>query len=207
MKPKLKFLHNLHLLVSPFFVGTLCVLLLLVDIVPGKVISLLLESPGWLLGTIAAVTLSLIILTIAWLLWTVVQLVRRKVKIWTKQVYRPAISLLMVIVTCVALTMHVPTKLGFMVSYRQFQRAIVPAAVETGSRVGLFRIQSVTYPSKNGNDSVHFQLLSTWSGASSNYGISYRPDLKRERMAYGFISEKGYDRIWGNWYIFQATEC
>ncbi len=207
MNPKPNRLKALNLLWSPFFIGTLCVLLLLVDIVPGKVASLLLEAPGVILGTIVIMTIGLIILTIGWSCWTVVQLIRRKVKVWTKRVYWPMISILMVIVTCFAITLHVPTKLGFMVSYRQFQRAIVPAAVETGSRVGLFRIESVTYPSKNGNDGVHFQLLSTWSGATSSYGLSYRPDLKRERMPYGFISERGYDRIWGNWYIFQATEC
>lgn len=209
VKPNILFAHNLpwHLLVSPFFVGTLCVLLFLVDIVPGKISSLLLESPGWLLVTIAVIALGLVLLTIAWLLWTVVQLVRRKVKFGIKRVYLPAISLLIVIVTCLSITFHVPTKLAFVASYPQFQRAIVADAVQSGSRVGLFRIESVTYPSKKGQDGVHFKLLSTWSGATSNYGISYRPNLKQERMPYGFISAQSYDRIWGNWYIFQAGEC
>ncbi len=207
MNAKFNSLPSLNLLWSPFFIGTLCVLLLLVDIVPGKVITLLLEAPGVILVAIAIVIISLILLTIGWFCWTVVQLVRRKVKFWTKRVYLPLISVLMVIVTCFAISVHVPTKLAFVVSYPQFQRAIVPDAVQSGNHVGLFRIQSVTYPSKNGKEGVHFQLLSTWSGATSNYGLSYRPNLKKERMPYGFVSERSYDRIWGNWYIFQAAEC
>jgi hypothetical protein len=209
MNPKPNFFQTLrlNLLWSPFFVGTVCVLLLGVDIIPGKVSSLFLELPGWILIAIAIVVIFMILLTIAWLVWSVIQLIRRRVKLSTKRFYEPLISLLMVILTCVALSLHVPTKLAFLVSYPQFQRAIVPAAVESGSRVGLFRIESVTYPSKNLKDGVHFQLLSTWSGATSTYGISYRPNLQNERMPYGFISKQGYDRIWGNWYIFQATEC
>jgi hypothetical protein len=205
MKINLKLLSNF--LLSPFFVGTLCVLLLAIDIVPGKVASLLLESSGWVMGSISIVIISLIILSIAWLSWTVVRLVRRKVRFWTKQVYLPLISILMVIMTCFAITIHVPTKLGFLVSYPQFQRAIVPSTIQAGSRVGLFRVNYVTYPSLRWKEGVHFQLLSTWSGATSAYGISYRPNLQQSEMPYGLISERGYDRIWGDWYIFQATEC
>jgi hypothetical protein len=209
MRPKLSFLRTLPLnfLWSPFFVGTLCILLLGIDIVPGKVVSLLVDSPGWVMGTIAIVTVLITLLTIAWFFWSLIQLIRRKVKLSTKRIYQPLISISLVMMTCLFLKLHVPTKLGFLVSYPQFQRAIVPDAVDTGSRVGLFRIESVQYPSKKWKEGVHFQLLSTWDGATSHYGISYRPNLKAGEMPYGYISEQGYDRIWGNWYIFQAGTC
>jgi hypothetical protein len=199
MHPKPNFFHTLplNLLWSPFFVGTLCVLMLGVDIVPGKVASLLLESPGWVMVAIAIVALLISLLTIAWFFWSLIQLIRRQVKLSTKRLYEPLISLLMVILTCVALTFHVPTKLGFLVSYPQFQRAIVPTAVESGSRVGLFRIEYVQYSSKKWKEGVHFQLFSTLDGTN----------LKAGEMPYGYISERGYDRIWGNWYIFQAGRC
>lgn len=205
MKINLKLLSKF--LLSPFFVGTLCVLLLGIDIVPGKVVTLLLESNGWVLGSVAIVIIGLIILSIGWFAWTVVQLTRRKVRFWTKQVYLPLISMLMAIVTCVALTFHIPTKLGFLVSYPQFQRAIVPGAVQAGSRVGLFRVEDVTYPSKRWKEGIHFNLSQTQSAGSFTYGISYRPNLQKSEMPYGLILDKGYDRIWGNWYIFQAAEC
>jgi hypothetical protein len=181
------------LLVSPFFVGTLCGLMLWVDVVPGKVGHLIYSAFESASAVVGIASLSVVMGTIGWLVWTIVQLIRRKIRFWTNRVYLPLISLLFVMLTCTAIAYHVPTKAGFLVSYRQFQRAIVTNAVQDKSRVGLFRIERVVYPSKlnssNKGKGVHFQLLSSSGGTgASYYGISYRPDLNSGKMPFGFIT-------------------
>jgi hypothetical protein len=199
-------------LVSPFFVGALCGVALCADVVPGKVGYLLLSAFDSA-GIMSAIgCLSIVLGAIGWLLWTIVQLARRKIRFWTKRVYWPLISLVLVMLTCTAIAFHIPTKVGFLVSYRQFQRAIVTDSVQTGSQVGLFHLQQVHYPDPNSDpnskEGVDFKLFSYWNGSSTlHYGISYRPNRDSPEMPFGFVSDQGYDRIWKYWYIFQAGTC